>query len=152
MWKTQQKKDWRRWIFNAKTFFLLALVILGLLSVPLSKNLSSRYKINQEIKELEAEAKKTQGKNAELSDLISYLDSEQFVEEQARKNLNLKKAGEDLVVIKGLENLGIEKTVSDAEPSASQPVWSLPGLEKAASRQVEPSNPQRWYRYFFANH
>jgi cell division protein FtsL len=145
MWRNKAKTKISEFIFNAKTFFVLVLAILVLLMIPLSKNISGRFRINQEIKDLETQIANTQNKNNDLNKLITYLNSDQFVEQQARENLNLKKDGEQVVVLRGLN----EPQDGKVPPSTQEnSVFSVPGLEKAENR-AETSNPQKWFKYFW---
>jgi len=125
-----------RILFNSKTLALLGLIIIVLISIPLAKKVSQRYKIDQEIKELEDEIAELENKNVNLKEFINYLESDQFVEEQARLQFGLKKEGEEVAVIK-----------SEEEGQAQEQI----GADK--SRQVDVmlsvNNPQRWWRYFF---
>lgn len=127
---------------SPKTFFFVALLIFIFLAMPLWRNLSERYRISQEIGDLEQQIGKTQSKNLELQKLISYLGSDQFVEEQARENLGLKRAGEKVYIVKGLSNKGLP------DQQVGDPIWEVPGLEKAQAR-ANVSNPERWRDYFF---
>jgi cell division protein FtsB len=146
MWRRKLKIKLSSIIFSAKTFFVLVLALFILLLIPLSKNISARFRINQEIKGLEAEIASTQNKNNDLNKLITYLNSDQFVEQQARENLNLKKEGEEVVVLRGLN--GTEDPAKQPAPEADKSVFSVPGLEKAEAK-AEVSNPQKWINYFW---
>jgi cell division protein FtsB len=141
MWQRRFKQKITSIISSPKTFFLVILLVLILLAIPLYRNLRERYGINQQVSDLQAQIGKTQNKNLELQKLIDYLGSDQYVEEQARQNLGLKKDGEQVYVLKGL-------------PSTDKPVvgdnsaYLVPGLEKAQARALV-SNPTRWVEYFF---
>ena len=90
----KEQTDKIKKILNSVLFSVLALILIFIVSVPLAKNLSKKYKIDNEIKELENEIENLEGKNLELDNLVKYLESDQFVEEQARMNMNYKKQGE----------------------------------------------------------
>ena len=122
-------------IISSQIFLaFLGLILIILISIPLAKNLSKRYYINQEIKDIEQEIITLESKNKDLGKLISYLESDQFVEEQARLNLGLKKEGEEVVVIKEVEELIAIKSVND----------NLEDID------IEATNPERWLSYFFS--
>lgn len=140
---TKRRVGLKNIIFNQKFLAFLGLVILVLISIPLGANISKRNKINKEIKELEQEIKQVENKNKDLEKLINYLESEQFVEEQARLNFGLKKEGEEVAVIKGDGN-----TQTSASGSIKKNIFKIPGLEKNKPAKP-PSNPQRWWKYFF---
>lgn len=86
-------------LFNEKILTVFLLIIIVLLSVPLYNNYHRRQKINNEISALETEIKLAESKDTDLQKLIKYLESDQFVEEQARLNLNMKKPGESVTVV-----------------------------------------------------
>ena len=120
-------------LYNQKFLAFLGLVIIILISFPLAKIVSQRYKIDQEIKSLSLEISELENTSQDLNKLISYLDSDQFVEEQARLNLGLKKEGENVLIIKDPTDLN-----------------KVPGADN--NNNLNPknlSNPQKWFNYFF---
>lgn len=131
-------------IFSNQVFItLLGMIIIVLISIPLAKNISKQYKINNEIKLLQEEISNLKGKNTNLKNLISFLESDQFVDEEARKNLNFKKEGEEVVVIK---DKILDKTGTNDELNSNYQI-NQP-KEKKTKRL---SNPEKWLKYFFTN-
>lgn len=92
-----------RLIFNPKTLIILGLAIIIVISIPISKNISKKYNIDQEILELEKEITAMESANTDFKKMITYLESDSFVEEQARLNLGLKKEGEEVIVIESTD-------------------------------------------------
>jgi len=132
-----------RLFFNQKFLAFVGLTIIILISIPLSKNISQRYKINQQVKQLQQEIANIQNKNELLKQSISYLESNQFVEEQARLKLGLKKEGESVAVIETQPNQGNKQN-----EIATTSIFNIPGL--ATVQQVKPvTNQQKWWKYFF---
>lgn len=144
MIKNSGKNFITRILFNSKTFALIGLIIIVLISIPLAKRVSQKYKIDQEIKDLEAEIADLENKNIDLKELINYLESDQFVEEQARLQFGLKKQGEEAVVIKS-EEVGQSQERVEAGGSA---VFGIVGSDKNQPAK-SISNPERWRGYFF---
>ncbi len=144
MIKNSGKNFITRILFNSKTFALIGLIIIVLISIPLAKRVSQKYKIDREIKDLEAEIADLENKNIDLKELINYLESDQFVEEQARLQFGFKKEGEEVVVIKS-EEVGQNQERIEAGGSA---VFGIVGSDKNQSAQ-SISNPERWRGYFF---
>ena len=135
MTEKKGKKNIFSKIISSQIFLtFLGLILIILISIPLAKNLSKRYYINQEIKDIEHEIISLESKNKDLGKLISYLESDQFVEEQARLNLGLKKKGEEVVVIKEVEELIAIKSAN----------------ENLEDFDTEATNPKRWLSYFFS--
>lgn len=122
----QSKSLWHS-IYNSNIFIgiLLAILVLSILKV--GKELARRHQINKEIKYLNQQLADAQLNRDKLQDLISYLESDQYVEEQARSQLNLSKPGEKRVDL-------------SLEPE------NLPNLTDANDQR---SNLRKWFDYFF---
>ncbi len=130
-----------RLLFNPKFFSLVGFIIVLLIAMPLYRNFSQRYKVDQEIKNLEQEVLKLEKKNESLGGMIKYLESDAFIEEQARLNLGMKKPGEKVVIVEG------EQAIKTPASQASSAVFRIPGLEKNQTKTI--GNPERWFYYFF---
>lgn len=137
-----EKKKVFKLIFSQIAVFIIGLVILVLISIPLARNVSQRYKINKEIKDLEAEIQVLEKQNSGLKNFVEYLGSEQFVEEQARLNLGLKKNGEEVAVVK---TDGDKKDASQNKTTETRDVFDI----KTVSEPKKISNPLKWRNYFF---
>jgi cell division protein FtsB len=124
--------------------FLFTLVLLGLLvliSFPLSKNWRQKRSIDKEIQELELQAKELEGKNNNLKNVLDYMQSDQFVEKEARTKLNYKKPGESVVVIEGRPG---ETLVTETSPFEVLP-------EPPKTPELPATiNFNKWLDYFFA--
>lgn len=128
MGKLSQKL--KNFFYGPKFIALIGFLILVLIFTPLFKNINKRYLVNKEINELEQEIKEMEFQNKEFKNFISYIESDQFLEEQARLKFGLKKPGEEVAVI------------LDDFSEADQ--------ENAIGGEKERrSNFQKWVKYFF---
>jgi len=114
---------------------LLAFIWLGLV---LTKTVYKRYQLNQEIESLKAEIEKTDKKEQELTKLMSYLDSSNYLEKEAREKLNLKKEGENVLMVSESE------LTSGLTSSASQQA----AIDNAKNPAVD-NNFVKWWKFFF---
>ena len=114
---------------------LLALLIF--LSSQLLASLKKKSSIDQEISALKEEASNAESQNSQFKKMIEYLESEQFAEEQAKLKLGLKKEGEQVAVITGLD----EATSSQEVASSSDSSESINLI----------NNWHRWFDYFLTN-
>ncbi|MEA3463971.1 MAG: septum formation initiator family protein [Patescibacteria group bacterium] len=144
MAKSRDKNIIIRILLNPKTLALFGLIIIVLISLPLAKNISRRYRVNQEIKDLEQEIAGLEDNNINLKKFINYLTSDQFVEKEARLNLGLKKPGEEAAVIK-IENANEGQ---EQEKAADSAIFNPAGSSKNQPIKIL-NNPQKWQRYFF---
>jgi len=116
---------------NQKTVALLILGATILLLFPLAKSYSQRKVIELEIYKMQEKIDEYEKNNEELQDLLSYINSsDDSIEEQARANLNMKKAGEGVIVIEEL---------SEEEKQ----------LKQREEFENKKSNFKKWLNYFF---
>lgn len=142
MMNRREKNNFRKIFFNQKFLTLLGLAAIILISFPFAKNFLKQYRINKEISALKREIADLQDKNVDLKKFVSYLGSDQFVEEQARLNLGLKKPGEELIVIKPVSEEASSGTSSEST------IFNIKGNANAKPA-VKKSNPKKWLGYFF---
>jgi len=116
-------------ISNQRFLAIVGLVFLIIIIFPLAKTYSQRRLIEKEIEGIKAEISQFENQNQELKEIISYLESEQSLEEQARLSLNMKKPGEQVIVIE-------EKDM-------------IAKGEKNKLSFDTRSNFRKWWNYFF---
>ena len=113
---------------------LLAFIWLGLVAV---RAAYKRYQLDREISNLKSEIAKTEQRGQELSQLLQYFGSNDYLEKEAKDKLNLKKEGESVVI------------VNEAAISAQ-----IAEDNVAADNQSQPSvvwenNFVKWWKFFF---
>ncbi len=126
--------------------FLVTLILLGLLAVfavPLTKNWRQKRAIDREVAELEQQVNDLEHKNSSLKQVLDYMQSDQFVEAEARTKLNYKKPGEEVAVIQGRpEDENINSSTTD--------VFALPSAPPAEPTEARlTGNLGNWIKYFF---
>lgn len=125
-----------RRVFNSKPFLFLILVVLVWVVISVVKVSHKRYLLRQEVLKLQQELSQIENKNIEFSEYIQYLQSDSFIEKEARDKLNLRKEGEEVIIIPGIENQEVSGT--------SQFV-----VENQPDPQKEKSFWWKWWEYFF---
>jgi len=135
MFRRKKKKNFLLKLFlNQYIVVFVVLLLLLLVSIPLARNISKKYKIDTEVQALEDEITGLQKKNLELEKLIDDYGSSDFVEEIARLNLGLKKEGEKVLVVKKNSDESSENILVSSE------------IKFAGDKQE--SNSSKWLRYF----
>lgn len=126
--------------------FLLTLVLIFLLAifaVPLTKNWRQKRSIDKEVSDLQTQIAGLENKNSSLKKVLDYMQSDQFVEKEARTKLNYKKPGEEVAVIEGRDG-----TTASVSPLDS--VFDLPAEPKVPGSPKLLGNFSKWIDYFFA--
>jgi cell division protein FtsB len=116
-----------------RQILLTLIILIGLFLIvgPYLRDYHEKKELEKKIAQVENEINKYEKDNEELKEFLSYLSSDQAVEERARLDLGLKKEGEKVVVIKK------DTLVNNQVKSLSDEVIT------------EPSNPRKWLNYFF---
>lgn len=102
------------------------------------EEMSKKRSIQSEIEELQQEAEKISRQNITLEEKISYLESMEYQEKEAKNKLGLQNPDENLVIIK--PSIAREIGSVAEKPSVAEP-----------SDRVEDSPPNyiKWWNYFF---
>ncbi|MBN1325731.1 septum formation initiator family protein [Candidatus Falkowbacteria bacterium] len=129
MWENKRKKSIFPDLLFSKFFLIFCVVIFLAVLFYLAKGTIRTYKINTEITDLEREISHLENQNEGLAQLINYLKSDTFIEQEAKLKLGLKKPGENLVVI---------PQINEAQNNSDKIV-------------EEQKNPAKWWAYFFNN-
>lgn len=87
------------------------------------KEKKNQNKTTGNINALEQEIAKLQGQNSDLSSLIEYLRSDEFVDREAREKLNMQKPDEKVVLIPEIKKNGGQ--VAGAVAVTEKPNWQL---------------------------
>lgn len=111
--------------------FIIGMIILILF--PYLKNKKKKIELENEIAKVKEDINQYEKNNEDLREFLSYLESDQAIEEKARLNLGLQKEGEKVVVIK--------KIIKDESPE----------VVNNNSDEKDLNNPQKWIKYFFDN-
>lgn len=116
----------------SSTAVIITLVIIFIfLSITEFGDWQKKRQVDNEIAELTKQAADLEQKNNQISNSLSFLNSNNFKEKIAREQLNLKKEGE---------------LVYDTTPAPN-----LPGSQNSADTTAPESNAKKWYSYFFKN-
>ena len=129
MHKTDGKTQIKRF-FGSRLFLIIGIPLALFAAFGYIRSYYSEYKVNQEIAVLEKEIKTLEYKKIESMEILNYVMSQNFVEEKARTELNMKKEGENVLVFKN-EN-----------------IYSDQGSFKDDRAGQKISNPLKWLYYF----
>lgn len=118
---------------NKKTLCQLAILALGIyLIVSLSRDWWQLSKKGERVEKMAAKKEALVVENKELKEKLEYVDSDEFVEKEARNKLNMSKENEVIVVL---------------------PVDKLSQLSQNVNKNKETdedlANYQQWWHLFF---
>lgn len=119
--------------FNRILITISLLLVVSGIGFLLFKRVSNKKIVDEQIRELEMEIAKAESSNTDLKKMVEYLESDGYLEEQARLNFNLKKEGENVVQLQ--------------EPSKN--ATSSADIFQNSANQ-DDSNMKKWIEYFFA--
>lgn len=94
------------------------------------------WKVDQEIRGLQSQVESLEGKKSRLTDLVQRLNAGDGIDKEARTRLGLRKPGERVIILRGLE-----PGEASWQESFSTPIAAAPATAR--------SNPGKWFSYFF---
>ena len=110
-----------------------AVLVLSYLVIGSVRLVIDNYRVHQSVERLNVEVAEIEQHNLELKSLLAYYQTDTYKEKEARARFNYQKPGERVVVV---------PLPADEDPGITQP-----GPETRPA--TPPSNPEKWYRYFF---
>jgi len=110
-------------------FLVVAFLIALLFALGYARAYYQDYKVRQDIKALQEEVKSLETKKIESMEILKYVTSPKFVEEKARTELNMKKPGENVLVVKSPTEFEVAR-------------------EDLSTAMTPLSNPSKWWYYF----
>lgn len=140
----QSSKSFIKKMFGSKFFLFAAMLALIGLALNVGRESYRKYQLSKEIKKLEANIKRLEGRNGQLNDLMNYFSEESFLEKEARVKLNLQKPGEKVVIFSnpnGRNNSG----------QPNQPDNGQLGVQNNHNQETDDlaANCWKWWEYFF---
>lgn len=99
-----------------------ALLAAGFLALSITRNAVHNYQLRQDERDLRAELRQLDADREQLTAVHDYLESDEYVEDVARRVLGLVRPGETLVVVSG-SAAPAASTASAPGPSLARPWW-----------------------------
>ncbi len=115
-------------IFSKFSLILFVILFITIL-FGLAKGTIKNHKVNSEVSELQEDITQLETQNQEFAQMIEYLKTDSFIEQEAKLKLGYKKPGENLVII-------------PQEQIDEEVIGNNNNYKKM-------SNPAKWWIYFF---
>ncbi|HNW56046.1 MAG TPA: septum formation initiator family protein [bacterium] len=138
------QQHFHNWKKIRQPFFISLAGILAVIFIfaGLSQNIRHLFSAKREINQIKQEVDRLEKKNQDIEKIVEYLDSKEFIEEEARLKFDLKKPNEQIIVVQkatiATNTIGL----------ASSSIFDLPAPKEA--REPLSHNPKQWFNYFFA--
>ncbi|MBU1146267.1 septum formation initiator family protein [Patescibacteria group bacterium] len=120
-------------ILSSRLFLFLGVIVLGFLIFSFGKKFFESREIDDQIREAGDEIARLEVKDEELGNFLDFLNTDDFLEQEARLKFNLQKPGESVVIIPG-SGRGGENNKNKKD---------------ASSENQSEGNPKKWWNYFF---
>lgn len=109
--------------FASRLFLAVLLVGTSLMALLYARAYYQDYMVRQEIKELEEDIKSLETKKLESLKILEYVKSNQFVEETARTELNMRKSGESVLVVpQDMSSISTGEAVHNSDSDDLSPI------------------------------
>jgi len=118
-------------LIKSRIFFIFLIPIFLALLVGIFQQFYHRYQVKKDLDKLDAEIANFNKQKEDLNNLLDYYKNESNVENEARLRLNLKKEGENVVII-----LPTATSTENDKISSQKDIENLP-------------NYKQWWYYFF---
>ncbi len=121
-------------LIRSRIFFIFLIPIFLALLVGIFQQFYHRHQVKKDLDKLDTEIANFNKQKEDLNNLLDYYKNESNLENEARVRLNLKKEGEEVVIIL--------PTATSTEKSG--------GINSQGSENIENlPNYKQWWYYFF---
>ena len=103
-----------------------ALLAAGFLDLSITRNAVHNYQLRQDERDLRAELRQLEADRGQLTAVHDYLESDEYIEDVARRVLGLVRPGETLVVVSGSAPAGGSAPASAGTAAAPGHSLALP--------------------------
>lgn len=119
-------------IFQSKVLIVIEIAIVLFLIVAVGQEVVRRKSVQEEVSRLELQIEQLESQNVHLAETLKEMTSENYIEKEARRKLDLQKKGETVILVPHEET----DTV-------------LVSKDSQDSSEAKPANPSQWWSYFF---
>ena len=127
-------------LFRTRWFYLVNILLIVVVGFSFGREMIRSRDIAKQIQSLQNQSQALQTQHLAIKDLKNAVQTESFVEREARLKLGLKKPGESLVILKN------EQTKNTSESTKNDE--SLNGETKTLEQKTL-ANSTKWWYYFF---
>lgn len=124
--KSSIEENYLKRLYHSNIAIIILFILVVFSFIKVTKELILRYSINKEIGGIEEQFNELNGKKNDLDNLVAYLETDQYIEEEARLKLNLAKPGEKQINLQNGNNIDLN-------------------IKKVDNL----SNYNKWFNYFF---
>lgn len=121
----------KKFIYS-RLYLVIGVIVACLLTAGVAKQIMAKKQIDTEVGQLKSQIQQMEGSNQDLSKLVEYFNSEDYLKQEAKLKFGLREQGEQLVVL------------SDQKRDQKKLLANV----QAQAEQI--SNPQKWLNYLFA--
>lgn len=134
--RVKNKNNLLQKIIFSNFILIISLFLIIFFSTNLIRDFLNKKQLKNEVEKLQTEINELTKKNDQITNLISYLEGSDYLEEEARIKLNKKKPDEKIIII--TENLSNLNTTT---------IINYQNLFN--DNNTQESNLKRWWRYYF---
>src|SRR3989339_1300615 len=115
----KERKPFLKQILGLRSLFLINVVVIAFLSLSLGREFMRHVDIQQDVQDLQEQSESLAARHLQLTELHTAIQTESFIEREARLKLGMSKPGEQVVVIQegkveeGIEDLDGPEVKSD---------------------------------------
>jgi cell division protein FtsB len=146
--RDKKQSSFIRRLLGLRVVLVVNVVILILLSLSFGREFVRNYSIQKDVAELRQTAKQLEARNLEIAEMHTQMQTESFIEKEARLKLGLKKPGERVIVVQEEgEGQVPEQEANTANAAGREEARFAQAADRDDKQSI--SNAKKWWYYFF---
>lgn len=139
-------------LFHTRWFYIVNLLLIVVVAVSFTREIVHSHDIAVQIQMLQNQSKDLQTQHLAIADLKNAVQTETYVESEARLKLGLKKPGESLIILKNEGGSGLQTDTNHFLTSSlsGKGQTEQTGVDNQTGLAQKPlANSTKWWYYFF---
>lgn len=129
-------------LFHSRWFYIVNVVLVLIVGFSFVREIIHSRDITRQIQSLQKQSELLQAQHLAIGDLKNAVQTESYVEREARLKLGLQKPGESLVILKNdVSSRSADDTSDSRKRSGTE--------EQKNTPQKSLANSSKWWYYFF---
>lgn len=131
-------------LLHTRWFYIVNLLLILIVVISFTRELIHGHDIAKQIQALQKQSQQLQAQHLAIADLKNAVQTEIFVEQEARLKLGLKKPGENVVIVKNEFTPHQSETISGGVKNLAEETG-----ESNTQEKTPLANSTKWWYYFF---
>ena len=141
----KSRKPFIKHLLGLRSLFVINVIVIAFISLSFGREFMRHVDIQQDVQALEEQSEALAARNLQLTELHTAIQTESFIEREARLKLGMSKPGENVVIVTTANESQEEGMTTSQNTILEATIQKI----EDGYLQEEVGNASKWWNYFF---